>query len=149
MIGLLDVNVLVALAWPTHVHHERAHRWFARRRDAGWATCPATQAGFLRVISNPSFSPDSITPRSAYVHLQEMLRQPGHVFWPDDKSLVGSRFVAAERWTGYRQITDAHLLAIALRHRGALITLDRGGTALIPRGFPQTVVKILTDDADD
>ena len=145
MVALLDVNVLVALAWPTHVHHEIAQRWFSRNRQTGWATCPATQAGFVRVLSNPAFSPDALTPREAFAHLASAVSVTGHVFWPDDTSLVGSRFLGESKLVGYRQVTDAHLLAVALRHRGALVTLDRGGRSVIPRGFPDDVVRVLAE----
>jgi toxin-antitoxin system PIN domain toxin len=140
---LLDVNVLVALAWPTHVHHEAAHRWFSRNRRGGWATCPATQAGFVRVIANPTFSPHALTPREAFVHLAAILAVPGHVFWTDDTPFVGSRFVAEDKLVGYRQVTDAHLLAIALRHEGSLVTFDRGARSVIPSGFPEDAVCVL------
>lgn len=140
---MLDVNVLVALAWPAHVHHEAAHRWFNRSRGAGWATCPATQAGFVRVTSNPSFSPHALSPREAFAQLASMMGVAGHVFWPDDTSLVGSRFLAREKLVGYRQVTDAHLLAIALRHDGSLVTFDRGGRSIIPPGFPEGAVRVL------
>jgi toxin-antitoxin system PIN domain toxin len=146
MVGLLDVNVLVALAWPTHVHHDRAQGWLGRRAGRGWATCPATQAGFARVISNPAFSPDALTPGDAFSHLRKMLARPGHVFWTDDRPLVDSRWLAAEKVMGYRQVTDAHLLAVALRHKGALVTLDRGAQALVPAGFPRGAVQVLLDD---
>ena len=53
-VSLLDVNVLLALAWPTHVHHLAAHRWFAENHDAGWATCPLTQLGFVRLAMQPA-----------------------------------------------------------------------------------------------
>lgn len=145
MVGLLDVNLLVALAWPTHVHHDRAHRWFERSRKGGWATCPATQAGFVRIVSNPSFSPHALTPRDAFEHLGRILAAPGHVFWADDTPLVGSRFLAVAKLVGYRQVTDAHLLAVALRHRGALVTLDRGGRSIVPPGFPPEVVQVLVE----
>jgi uncharacterized protein len=37
---LLDVNVLVALLDPAHLHHDAAHAWFEVKREGGWATCP-------------------------------------------------------------------------------------------------------------
>jgi toxin-antitoxin system PIN domain toxin len=143
--GLLDVNVLVALAWPSHIHHARAHSWFSRHGKAGWSTCPATQAGFARVVSNPSFSSDALTPREALAYLGRITGLPGHAFWADDHSLVGSRWLAPERLVGYRQVTDAHLLAIALRHRGALVTFDRGARALVPAGLAADVVQVLAE----
>jgi hypothetical protein len=140
--------VLVALAWPTHVHHARAHGWFARSHKRGWATCPLTQAGFVRVLSNPAFSPDALTPREALAHLQEVIALPGHVFFPDDVSLVGSKFLAPERLQGYRQVSDAHLLSVALRNRGVFVTLDRGARSLVPQGFAAGVVDYIGDGAE-
>ena len=148
MVGLLDVNVLVALAWPTHVHHAAAHAWFDRNRKAGWATCPVTQAGFVRVVSNASFSPDALTPREAFSHLGKIVALAGHVFWPDDTPLIGSRFVAEDKLVGFRQVTDAHLLAVALRHRGVLVTFDRGARGVVPHGFRSDVVEVLAPRAD-
>src|SRR5262249_55806780 len=62
---LLDANALIALAWPAHEAHLRVQQWFARSAKEGWATCPLTQAAFVRIISNPAFSPDAVTPREA------------------------------------------------------------------------------------
>jgi hypothetical protein len=46
---LLDINVLIALAWCNHIHHEDARRWFARKGAAGFRTCPISQTGFVRI----------------------------------------------------------------------------------------------------
>jgi toxin-antitoxin system PIN domain toxin len=127
------VNVLVALAWPNHVHHEAAHRWFAGlgRRD-GWATCPLTQSGFVRVSSNARIVPEARSPHEAVALLERIVERPGHRFWTDTVSIVSSPFIARTRLQGHRQVTDAHLLAVALANRGALATFDAGVTALAP-----------------
>lgn len=143
MVGLLDVNVLVALSWPAHIHHELAQAWFEKHRKLAWATCPTTQAGLVRVLSNPAMSRDALSPAEAFEHLQNLTQVPGHVFWADDRSLVGSRFVGVERIVGYRQVTDAHLLGIALRHGGTLVSLDRGTQSVVPRGFGPEVVTLI------
>jgi uncharacterized protein len=135
-VSLLDVNVLVALAWPNHEHHELASRWFRHNQQAGWATCPLTQSGFVRVSSNQRVIPGAKSPGEAAALLLRFLHLPHHVFFLDDVSLVASRFVAPERLTGHGQVSDAHLLGIALRHGGRLATLDRGILALVPSGFP-------------
>lgn len=135
MISLLDVNVLVALAWPNHEHHEVATRWFRRHQPEGWATCPLTQSGFVRVSSNQRVIPGAKPPAEAVALLRRMLDLPHHIFFSDDISLVASKFVATEKIAGYRQVTDAHLLAIALRHGGRLATLDRAIAQLLPSGF--------------
>jgi len=65
MIALLDVNVLVALFDPNHTLHEPAHRWFETERESGWATCPITENGLVRVLSNPKYPGRQTTVRDA------------------------------------------------------------------------------------
>lgn len=142
MIALLDVNVLVALAWPNHVHHGAAHAWFASHRATGWATCPPTQAGFLRVSSNAKALPGAKDPQEAFDLLQAMTRLPDHVFVPDDVDLGTSPHFHRDRLSGYRQVTDAHLLAITLSHAAALATFDRGIRYLLSGDQAQAVVEI-------
>ena len=84
---LLDSNVLIALAWPEHQFHDRVGRWFARHSRAGWATCPFTQAAFIRILSNPAFSANALTPVNALQVLESNLQLPSHHFWPDAISL--------------------------------------------------------------
>jgi len=136
LVCLLDVNVLVALAWPNHVHHASAHRWFDRNESAGWATCPLTETGFVRVSSNDRLFPEARSPREALDLLGRILALPHRVFWMDDTSIVGSRFVRRESLVGHRQLTDAHLLALALRRKGRLATFDRAVQDLVPPGIP-------------
>lgn len=140
MVSLLDVNVLVALAWPVHEHHELATQWFRHNQQAGWATCPLTQSGFVRVSSNRKVTPDANSPRESVVALRRILALPHHVFFPDDISMVSSQFVDPAKLLGYRQVTDAHLLGIALRHDGRLATFDRGVFDLVPSAFPDEAV---------
>lgn len=142
MIALLDVNVLMALAWPEHVRHADAINWFRQRASRGWATTPVTQAGFVRLSANSKVVGDPVRPTES-VQLLEQLRTVGtHTFWIDDLDIVSSRDFAAERLIGHRQVTDAHLLALSRRWEGSLATFDRGvrtlGTALA-----DTVVELI------
>ncbi len=132
MISLLDVNVLVALAWPNHIQHDAASEWFTASGGSAWATCPLTQSGFVRISSNRKIVPTACSPREALVVLSQMVSQPGHVFWKDDVSIASSKWVARSKLVGYRQITDAHLLALALTKGGRLVTLDRAVLSLVP-----------------
>jgi hypothetical protein len=143
LIGLLDVNVLVALAWPNHIHHEAAHGWFGAEGRHGWATCPLTESGFVRVSSNRKVVPAAVTPHEAILLLRRIVALPHHRFWEDDTSLAHSRFVAAERLQGYRQVTDAHLVALALRREGRLVTLDPAIRSLLPPGTPARAVTVV------
>ena len=131
VIALLDINVLIALAWPNHVHHGAALSWFREQREAGWATCPLTEAGFVRVSCNPSVVQHTVTPRDAIALLGELRRLGAHSFWPLDRSIVDLPQVIIARLQGYRQITDAVLLSAAMQHSGQLATLDNGLAQLI------------------
>ncbi len=129
---LLDVNVLVALAWPNHVHHRQAQTWFAQKGAAAFRTCPMTQTGFVRISSNPAFSPAAVTPAQALGLLERVAQLPGHEFWPDD---IQWRDAAAlcPPLAGHRQVMDAYLLALAGLRGGVLATLDRAAVALARR----------------
>ena len=86
MIRLLDVNVLIALTWPNHVHHEAARSWFANTRTGGWATCPLTEAGFVRISCNPSAVKQPVTPADAIAVLDKIRKLESHSFWAMDHS---------------------------------------------------------------
>jgi toxin-antitoxin system PIN domain toxin len=119
----LDVNVLVALFDPDHVHHDAAHAWFGKHRSAGWATCPLTESGLVRILSNPAYSPQGERPARIAESLQAFRESGDHQFWPDDVSLSDSRLFSLE--VGWRKLTDVYLLGLALRHQGRLATFDR------------------------
>jgi toxin-antitoxin system PIN domain toxin len=141
---LPDVNVLVALAWPNHVHHRQAQLWFAENHRSGWATCPLTESGFVRVSSNRRVLPDARRPAEAILLLRQLTALPGHSFWTDDISLARSQWIDAERLLTHGQVSDAHLVALALRRRGRIATLDRGLVEVVPRGVePEKVVLVL------
>ena len=134
MTYLLDVNVLVSMTWPNHVHHRSIRRWFERCGRASWATTPVTQCGFVRVSSNRAAIPDAVTVGEAVTQLARMCAHPGHVFLPDDVGgVVGTPdFVAVQGLLSHRLVTDAHLVALARRHGARLVTLDRGVRSLVP-----------------
>jgi len=125
VIRLLDVNVLVALAWPNHIHHARAIGWFERVKGEGWATCPVTESGFLRVSSNSAVIPEARSVAEVRQLLSRIRAVEGHRFWADDVSPVAGDEGVFERAVGYRQVTDAHLLTLAIREGAMLATFDR------------------------
>jgi uncharacterized protein len=128
---LLDVNLLVSLAWPNHVHHRAASSWFRGRANDRWATTPVTESGFVRISANRAAIPTAVTPAEALALLAEIRRVPGHVFLADDvEGVVGSGLLPTERMVTHRQVTDGHLLAVARRHGARLATLDRGVAGL-------------------
>lgn len=119
--ALLDVNVLLALAWPNHQHHRAAHRWFGEEGGTGWATCALTGLGFVRLSSNPVYTADAVAPRDAIALFARMTAHQGHRFWSD---LPAIDIGAMERVVGHRQLADAYLVQLAAHHRGRLATFD-------------------------
>ncbi len=125
MAALLDVNVLVALFDPVHAHHEAAHEWFATNRALGWSTCPLTENGLVRIISNPSYPGRLTTISDAITRLERFRASGHHTFWPDSVSIC-DQAVRSVHIQGYRQLTDVYLLALAVKNDGRLATFDRG-----------------------
>ncbi len=141
--ALLDVNVLIAMAWPNHVHHAAVLDWLGAPGAVPFATCPVTQSGFIRVSSNARAIPGARAPREAQALLRRITELPGHGFWNDDVDLAGDAGIAWDRVGGHAQVTDAHLLALALRRGGRLATLDRGIADLVPAGVQPGRVVII------
>jgi hypothetical protein len=121
---LLDVNVLLALAWPAHVHHGEAHAWFQKHRQSGFATCPLTQLGFVRISSNTKFTKEAVTPNTAFLLLERITALREHVFWPDALSCKKA-FENAPLFAGHRQLTDLYLIGLARGNGGMFATFDR------------------------
>lgn len=131
---LLDVNVLVALAWPNHVHHRPARTWFSEHCREGWSTCPLTESGFVRVSANRHAVEHAVTPAEA-IDLLRRLREHGrHSFLSDGVSLIDSEHVHRDALVAHRQVTDAHLLALAIDHGARLVTFDGKLRQLVPAG---------------
>lgn len=122
---LLDTNLLIALFWPSHECHDVALKWFKRNRAKGWATCPITQSGFVRIVSNPAFSRDAVQPREAIQVLAANTAARDHAFWPDELPVDQAVAFAGMRLMGHQQVTDAYLLGLAIRRGGVLATLDQ------------------------
>jgi toxin-antitoxin system PIN domain toxin len=122
---LPDVNVLIALFDPVHPNHDDAHAWFGRARRLGWATCPVTINGCVRVLSNPSYPTVDARPAEVISKLQLLCGDEFHEFWPDAISLLDRQLFKPDFITGHQKITDAYLLALAFKRRAKLATFDR------------------------
>jgi toxin-antitoxin system PIN domain toxin len=121
---LLDVNVLLALAWPSHPHHELCRHWVKDHAGITICTCPITQMGFVRLSVLPKAERSSST-TEALRYLAVVMQMEQHEFWPDSLSWAEVEALQGPL-RGYLQVTDAYLLALARAHFAKLITLDRG-----------------------
>lgn len=127
MRSLLDVNVLIALFDPDHVFHERAHVWWAANADDGWASCPITENGVVRIMSQPTYSSRvRFSPVELIERVASFAQQTNHEFWPDSISLRSAQSFVHERIHHSRQITDIYLLGLAATRGGHLVTFDEG-----------------------
>ena len=142
MRSLLDVNVLIALLQPDHAHHGVAHRWWSAQRSEGWASCPLTQNGFVRIVSQPKY-PKPLSIISALDLLEEEIAGTDHAFWPDDISLLDARRIDRARILGPKQLTDVYLLALAVKNGGRLATFDRGIPVGAVRGATKRNVVVI------
>jgi toxin-antitoxin system PIN domain toxin len=122
--ALLDVNVLIALLDSDHVDHRRARAWLESEIAAGWASCPITENGFVRIVSQPRY-PRPVAIAEAAGRLRRATATPHHEFWPCDTSLLDARAFRIDRLHGSRQVTDAYLLALAASRGGRFVTFDR------------------------
>jgi len=133
---LLDINVLIALADPDHEHHGKAETFFIANRNLGWATCPITENGFVRIVGNSRYPKGPGNTDAACSILKQLCAQPGHRFWPDDLSLRG-----ALNLPGWKHVTDHYLLSLAMHRQGKLATFDcRINASLVPGGVDAYVV---------
>jgi len=133
VIALPDINVLLALAWSNHRHHDAAHRWFARDAAAGWATCLFTQTGFLRLSLNPQVVGVSIDCQAALHLLDNLVAHPHHQYAESAPTLTATPFDAlVPKIIGYRQVSDATLLYLARVGGLKLVTFDRPVAAVCP-----------------
>ena len=128
---LLDVNVLVALLWPNHMHHGAVIRWFGNDNKRQFATCPLTELGFARLSCNASAVGKAITLGTALETLAGVSRMPNHRFLSETAALPALLAPIAAHVVGHRQVSDAYLIALARLHGAKLVTLD----ARIKRAF--------------
>ena len=123
----------MALLQPDHIHFDRAHEWWEKNGTNGWASCPLTQNGFVRIVSQARY-PTPMPVSQAVDTLAEEVADTDHVFWPDDISLLDDRLFRRERMLGPKQLTDIYLLALAVRNGGRFVTFDRAVSTAAVRG---------------
>ena len=145
MRSLLDINVLIALLDADHPHHEWAADWLKMNIAHGWASCPLTQNGCVRIMSQPGY-PNAIPVAAVVGRLREAAEHAAHRFWPDDTSLLDTRLVDETQVHGPRQVTDVYLLALAVKHGGRFVTFDERIALSAARGARQDNLVVLASE---
>lgn len=125
---LLDINLLLALTDPMHIHHDVAHRWYVDVGAAGWATCPLTENGFVRIASHPRYPNRPGGVSAVLAMLRQLCAANGHHFWSEDISIRD--LVGLDTIITHAHVTDVYLLGLAVKKGGKLATLDQHLPAL-------------------
>lgn len=148
VIALLDVNVLVALFEPGHVHHDMAHDWFAQNRRSGWAMCPVTETGLVRVLAGLHLRSDGLATSELVDRVRRFRSGKSSEWWATGVSLTDASLFDLAAIRGHRQLTDIYLAGLAHSHGGKLVTFDRGilWTAIVG-ARPSLIEVVSTDDA--
>jgi len=110
---LLDVNTLIALIWPTHVHHAKASAW---RSGKNVVLCPISELGFVRVSTSPAFNASMADARQA---LSDFIRDENPEFIAADSRALDGEVPATSGKT-----TDFYLANLAAAHGMKLVTFD-------------------------
>jgi len=142
MRALLDVNVLIALFDRDHPMSDRVADWFSDNAASGWASCAVTQNGYLRIVSQATY-PHAIALGNAFALLARACAHPSHAFWPCDISVTDPDHVRREHILRSSQLTDTYLLALAVKHGGRFVTLDRRITPASVSGATGTNLLVL------
>jgi toxin-antitoxin system PIN domain toxin len=144
MVSLLDVNLLVALFDPDHIHHELAHDWFAEHHTDGWATSAVTENGFVRVLANPAYGSPFARPSELVERLRQFCSSRHHVFWPQSVSITDESVFNPAFIRGHRQLTDVYLLGTATKAGGRLATFDRTIPVAAVRGATRSRLAVIS-----
>ncbi len=139
---LLDINLLLALTDPMHVHHEPAHQWFAEKGQHAWTTCPLRENGFVCIAGDPNYPNRTGDVPAVISILRQVCETTGHRFWTDDPSIL--EILESDAIITRAQITDVYLLGLAVRNKGKLATLDQRIPVNAVRGGRQAVELIVT-----
>ena len=136
---LLDLNALIALVDVDHVHYRSIQRWFDATGNEDWGLCPLTEAGFVRVTTNPAYCGVTRTIAQATAMLAELASHPGCRYWPMTESWSSLTAPFVSRIFGHQQITDAYLLGLAIKNDAALATLDKAVPFMAGQKYQQHV----------
>jgi len=125
-----------------HLHHRTATEWLHAHLRSGWASCPLTQNGCMRILSLPGYSNPQPTALVAS-RLGAAVTTSHHEFWPDSVSLLSGDVIRWDRVLTSRQITDVYLLALAVANGGRLVTFDKGiSIGAVPGALKRNLVTL-------
>lgn len=141
---LLDVNMLIALCDSMHIHRPLAKEWFRKNSKDGWATCPLTENGLVRILGQTAYPNGPQTPAGARTILRQLTALPGHQFWNDDISISNADLFGDLTGVKAKHLTDLYLLGLAASRGGTLVTMDSGIDASRVTGGKRALIELPT-----
>ena len=126
---LLDINVWLALAFKRHVHHAPAVSWFHATTGPCFF-CRFTQAGFLRLASNPAaMGPAAVTMADAWRAYDVFMADAKIAFAaePDGVDAIWRSATQSEQFSP-KVWNDAYLAAFAELSGFEVVYFDQGFT---------------------
>ena len=140
MRSLLDTSILIALLDASHIHHRLTAQWLQTHGGAGWASCPITINGCIRILSQPSY-PNRLPMQQVVAGLEQAMQNPLHEFWADDVNTVTTKAIDWSYTVRPAQLTDVYLLTLAVAHKARFVTLDQGiALACVPGARTEQLV---------
>ncbi len=142
MKSLLDANVLIALLDEAHVRHAVARQWLSENIEAGWASCPLTQLGCIRIMGHARY-PSSRPAAQVALRLAAATRTRHHEFWSADLDPVAPGPLEWSTLLSAKHTADLYLLALAVSRGGRLVTFDRHVPVTAVRGATRDNLVVL------
>ena len=136
---LLDVNALLALLDPMHVHHEAAHDWYGQRSRRLLLTCSHVENGVIRVASQPKYPNCLGTSGRVREALQKFIGQVSAERCGRDVALVDDSILLRPELLTPSRVSDLYLLALAAANEARLATFDRRIPATAVAGGPKAL----------
>jgi uncharacterized protein len=137
---LLDINILLGIAWEDQQAHQTVFPWFKGLGEQCFATCAITQAGFVRISNSARMTKQPVPIKSALELLNLLIDVPGHEFWPIDIGIQEATAAFVDKLFGPLQLTDAYLLGLAIANDGVLVTRDQAIPQLAGKAFAKNVL---------
>ena len=121
---LPDVNALLALLDPMHLHHEAAHAWYARQGPVRLVLCSHVVNGVIRVASQPRYPNPLGTCAQVRQTLKRFVEKAGPAFCQNDVSLLEDAVLKRADELTPSRVGDLYLLALAVANGVKFATFD-------------------------
>lgn len=142
---VVDANVLIYAVNADAAHHEDSRIWLDRALNGGSSIGLSWLAllAFVRIVSHPRVFEQPLRAQAAMERVDDWLTRPAaHLLNPGagHAAVLGRILREGGSSAAGNLVNDAHLAALAIEHRGTLVSYDRDFAR-----FPEVRVASPTD----